>query len=134
MYTPLMIFPPLVMLRVLYYLLMAAGSKESVTFANWHDKGGGLVPHCLNIMFAQWLLCLLWLLCGRAAAPAPRTVKAKRKGSKRAERLAAKKRAAESFHGSAGGSPGFKMQTFAESGFEFKVLADACAFFQMHLG
>ena len=117
---------------------------------------------------AAWcLLCLLCLLCSRAAAPAPRTVKAlhdwneaagasaddlhfargdtiellserpghgwftgrlgdakgtfpsnrveapppsalqkkKRKGSKRAERLAAKKRAAESFHGSAGGSP-----------------------------
>ena len=31
------------------------------------------------------------------------------------------------FGDTSGGSPGFKMQTFAESGFEFKVLADACA-------
>ena len=50
LYTPLMIFPPLVMLRVLYYLLLAAGNNESVTFANWHEKGQGVVPYCLNIM------------------------------------------------------------------------------------
>ena len=31
------------------------------------------------------------------------------------------------FGDTSGGSPGFKMQTFVESGFEFKVLVDACA-------
>ena len=31
------------------------------------------------------------------------------------------------FGDTAGGSPGMKMQTFCESGFEFKVLADVCA-------
>ncbi|MCP5374082.1 MAG: DUF3604 domain-containing protein [Hyphomicrobiales bacterium] len=31
------------------------------------------------------------------------------------------------FGDTAGGSPGFRLQTFCESGFEFKVLADVCA-------
>merc|ERR1719163_2308105 len=38
MFTGLMIFPPLVMLRTLNYLLFAAASNDSVTTANWHEK------------------------------------------------------------------------------------------------
>ena len=63
-YIPLMILPPWVMFRWVYFLGLASGVGEAIVAENWTTVGGGVLPSVLGIMSLHWFvfMTLYWYL------------------------------------------------------------------------
>ena len=63
LYAVLMLFPPITMLRTVYWFTFSAGARArtGLTTENWSSIGHGVIPHCMNIMVAQWFVIMALL-------------------------------------------------------------------------
>ena len=63
-YIPLMILPPWVMFRWVYWFGLASSFGESIGVDNWTLIGGGVLPKMIGVMFLHWFIYmgLYWYL------------------------------------------------------------------------